>query len=99
MPTVVVIARAFRGEPLKRAVVGAGGTVIYLANPEVLDLVESEELPAVGFPLEDVFVFDQSVFSALESEWRERGRTSGDLWGQLDRYQHRTHLTTKRAND
>jgi hypothetical protein len=81
-----VIARAFRGEPLKRVAVDFGEKVIYLANPELLKAVEVGDSAAVGFPAEHVYVFDKSVFYELEAEWNETGATTRSVWEKLERF-------------
>jgi hypothetical protein len=82
----VVIARAFGGEPLKRVAVGETRGSIYIANPLAIKAVEEGRSNAIGFPAEDVYVFDESIFCALEMEWRESNRTSVALWAKLRQY-------------
>jgi hypothetical protein len=79
-----VIVRAFGGEPLRRVVVNIGERLIYIANPDLLERVNSGESSAVGFPPDDVFDFDDKAFSALRSEWNEKGHTK--LWSSLRRF-------------
>jgi hypothetical protein len=86
MPQPIVIARAFRGEPLLRVVIGSRGTIVYVANPQNVDKSELDQAEGVGFPLEDVFVFDRSIFSALEKEWSRHRTTPDSLWRKLIRY-------------
>jgi hypothetical protein len=66
-----VVARAAGGEPLKRVAVEARGVTVYLANPDLLDRIETGESVAVGFLLEDVYTFDSIVFSEMVALWDE----------------------------
>lgn len=63
----LVIARAFQGEPLKMAVVSIGDNSIYLANPDQLGRVNSGDPAPVGFPRDDVYEFDETLFSGLRT--------------------------------
>lgn len=83
---VVVLARASRGEPLRRIAVGSGGRVLYLANPDRLDAVRAGESDPVGFPKEDVFEFDEGAFAALIEQWTRQRATDPAMWRKLRRY-------------
>jgi len=76
----VVLARAYRGEPLMRIVMGTGERLIYLANEQEIGAVEQGLSDAVGFPAEDVFVFDPQLFSRLTNEWQATGQTTRQAW-------------------
>jgi hypothetical protein len=86
MARETVIVRAFRGEPLKRVAMDFGERLIYLANPELLKAVEAGDSAAVGFPIEDVYVFDKSVLYELETEWNETGATTNSVWRKLEKF-------------
>jgi hypothetical protein len=80
-----VIVRAFGGEPLKRVVVNIGEKLVYIANPDLLSRVQSGESSAVGFPPNDVYIYEDIAFSRLASEWGETGQTKS--WNLLKRLQ------------
>lgn len=82
----IVIARAYRGEPLKRIVVGTSGNCVYIANPATIDAVESGKSSPIGFPGEDVFLFNSKAYEALRAEWERRQATDPELWRGLARY-------------
>jgi hypothetical protein len=77
-----VLARAYGGEPLQRALVELGATVAYLANPTRLAAVEAGESYPVGFPNEDVFDFDEDLYARLRGQWERDGKTDQSLWSQ-----------------
>jgi hypothetical protein len=79
-----VIARAYEGEPLERAVVAVGERVIYLAKPE-LAAAASAHGGGVGFPKEDVFAFDEGAFAALTGQWARQRATDPATWNKLRR--------------
>ncbi len=76
-----VLVRADLGKPLERIVVGDGRRVIYLSRPDLCDQVIAEG-SGVGFPREDVFYFDASLFNDLLNEWKTSGRTQPETWDQ-----------------
>lgn len=82
-----VLARASGGKPLKRILMGVGDRVFYLANPDRIAAVEAGDSDPVGFPREDVFEFDDRVFSALADQWARRRATDPATWHQLKRYE------------
>lgn len=82
----IVIARAHRGEPVQRVVFGLGDNCVYLANPASIEAVESGESSPIGFPDEDVFIFDSAAYTALRSEWDQQHSTAPRSWKNLKRY-------------
>jgi hypothetical protein len=62
-----VMVRAFGGEPLKRVLVGAAGPIIYIANPD--GRVGTDVAESIGFPAEDVFLFDAATFARLRRQY------------------------------
>ena len=82
----IVIARAYRGEPLKRVFISQSNGLVYVKNPDCMNGLEAAESLAVGFPAEDIFDFDDQVFGALAHEWQECGATSKETWRRLKRY-------------
>lgn len=83
---IIVIARAYGGQPLRRFAVGVGKSCVYLANPESLSSLESGDTTPVGFPLEDVFAFDSMAYVTLSAEWAEQSKTKPESWRGLKRY-------------
>jgi hypothetical protein len=82
----IVIARAYRGEPLKRLVLKVANGCVYVANPAAMTAVENGESFPIGFPEEDVFLFDSDAYEALASEWEKRKATNPQSWRRLRRY-------------
>lgn len=88
--TELVIAKTSRGEPLKRILFEAGERVMYLANPERIAAVKAGETEPVGFPREDVFVFDDEIYAVLAEEWASQRATQATTWERLRRYRLRS---------
>ena len=61
----LVIARAYRGEPLKRVAVRTKHGIVYLVNPSRLRDVKSGGANPVGFPKEDVSQYDERSYFRL----------------------------------
>jgi len=72
---VPVIARAYGGQPLRRMALKSGKNCVYLANPDNLASVESGDSFPVGFPREDVFLFDSIAYEILRVQWDKGQRT------------------------
>lgn len=81
-----VIVRASGGEPLERIVMGRGRRVIYLANPHRISAELSGETDPVGFPVEDVFAFNDQVYEALCLQWQKTQATKNADWEALRPY-------------
>ena len=60
-------------------VCGRGNGLVYLANPDRIDLIRAGDSDPVGFPIEDCYSFDEATFSRLRSEWEASGKAHG--WG------------------
>lgn len=86
MDSHTVIARAFRGEPLKRVLIEVSDRSAYLANPDLLDAVISGHSMPVGFPIEDIYLFEKEPFFELSAEWESAGKTRDHTWGRLRRF-------------
>jgi hypothetical protein len=82
----IVLAKASRGEPLKRMFMGVGERVFYLAHPERIAAVEAGETDPIGFPQEDVFEFEERLYTTLRAEWDGVGRTSDEQWRSAKRF-------------
>ena len=81
-----VLVMASGGKPLRRMLMGISDRVFYLANPEITAAVEAGESEPVGFPQEDVFEFDEAIFTALADQWARRRATDPAIWRKLKRY-------------
>lgn len=81
-----VLVRAWGGEPLKRVVISASRALVYAANPESLARIASGETDPVGFPVVDVFEFDEERFAALAVTWKTVQRTEPPQWEGLQPY-------------
>jgi hypothetical protein len=82
----IVIARAWGGEPIRRVALEQGKDVVYLANPDRIEAIRAGESAPVGFPREDVFEFDEGVFSTLVDQWASQRATDPAIWAKLRRY-------------
>jgi hypothetical protein len=78
-----VIVRAFRGRPLRRVTHEIQNGRAYVSSERAIRLAETGEMPAVGFPLEDTFVFDAVVFDRLSAAWDLNQRTDPADWKAL----------------
>ena len=87
----IVLAMAYRGEPLRRVFCVRSKALIYLANPERLGAVENGASSPVGFPARDVFEFDEALYARLREQWKANGTTDGTLWRSAKPY--RTDLS------
>lgn len=66
---MLVIARAYGGEPLQRVATGHTDTLTYILHPSVADAVGTKPFSGVGFPNGDVFEFESNVFESLNRAW------------------------------
>lgn len=78
-----VIVRAFRGRPLHRVTHEIKNGRAYVTSQRAIRLAETGEMAAVGFPLEDTFVFDAVVFERLSAAWDQRQATDPSDWKAL----------------
>ena len=67
---MIVIARAYGGEPLQRVLTGQVGTLAYVLHPSVASAVGIKPFSGVGFPIGDVFEFDPGLFDSLCTAWQ-----------------------------
>jgi hypothetical protein len=82
----LVLARAFRGQPLRRFLIDMTDRAAFVVNPDYLAAVEAGESGAVGFPAEDVFEFDADLYDQLRKQWEKEGRTDDALWRAAQPY-------------
>lgn len=81
-----VMVRADQGKPLRQVALMAANGLIYVSRNESPEAVELGEINAVGFPKEDVYVFDMTLFKRLEAEWRSEDATRPKTWSAASRY-------------
>jgi hypothetical protein len=81
---MLVIARAFDGRPLKREVIRRGNGRLYLANPDLLQALESGDSHPVGFPAKDVFAYKTDIYENLLALWNRFGSIPDSEWDALD---------------
>ena len=81
-----VIVRAYRGEPLMRRVWDADTRLVYLCSERQFQGLwrgELRVLPPLGFPREDVFVYDAALLAELEERWQ----TDPTVWDRATAWQ------------
>lgn len=87
MALTTVLARAWGGEPLQRLAIEEGQGVVYIAHPAYADAIEAGEAEPAGFPVEDIFEFDEAVFAVLADQWARQRATDPATWQKLKRYE------------
>lgn len=82
---MLVIAKAYGGEPLRRIATGHQRGLTYVVNPHVVENSDVEPLSGVGFPDSAVFRFDDNLYGEMRTAWDE-GRISylNGLWERAD---------------
>jgi hypothetical protein len=66
-----VLVRAFLGEPLKRVVIRSDAQRVYVANPDLLSEVEQGRSHPIGFPSQDVFIYNSDSYNTILSLWHK----------------------------
>jgi hypothetical protein len=66
----LVIARDYRGRPLVRRVWECGAKVVYISEESQFQQLSTggDGLRPVGFPVEDVFIYDPLMENAIRQE-------------------------------
>jgi hypothetical protein len=78
-----VIARDSRGRPLKRLMLEIQGDKGFICHPTTREDCANGRAYPVGFPLVDLFCFDERIFSRLESAVRRRDkRAIASIWAE-----------------
>lgn len=75
-----VLARAYGDQPLDRVVADRSGRTVFVATESALSANSSA---GVGFPINCIYEFDESLFRDLEGAWRAGdSQRLSDLWRQ-----------------
>lgn len=77
---IKLLIRASKGKPLIRIFIEARKALVYAANPERIKEVQAGDSFPVGFPLEDVFEYDEALYGELLAEWKTQGKTRASAW-------------------
>jgi hypothetical protein len=80
MEKSLVIVRDFWGEPLRRVAWRTESGLILVSSERALEATESSQLPAIGCPAGDIFVYEAATFDQMEKEWKQNKRVCDDLW-------------------
>lgn len=86
MRYAVVVARAFRGEPLVRKLIHSNEKLAYLASPESAEAVEAGNSIPIGFPKGDIFLFNSDTYEKIRTEWDHSGVVSNESWRKFERF-------------
>ena len=77
-----VLARAYADKPLDRVLVARSPKLAYIAT-EMLSSTAADDSAGVGFPVNCVFEFDETLFHSLSEAWRQGDRRSLlSLWAK-----------------
>jgi hypothetical protein len=81
MEVQLVIARAYRNRPLKRLLLETVNDRGFICHPDTLEDYKNGNSYPVGFPLIDLFHFNEQLFARLESAFRRRDkRAIANIW-------------------
>jgi hypothetical protein len=73
----LVVVRAFGGEPALVSLIGSDSTTCYVTAPK-----GGESLIPIGFPIADVFEFEEKLFRDLATAYGRGDKAElGALWG------------------
>jgi hypothetical protein len=80
-----VIARAYADQPLDRLAVDRAANLIYIASESAVRAASATEKTGVGFPLQSVFKFNETLFELLCGAW-EAGDSARleQLWSRAE---------------
>jgi hypothetical protein len=83
-----VVIRAYAGQPLYRLLLSYTDEAAFVCAEEYLDaiLAGTHPSPMVGFPMKDVFEFDEAAFAALAEQWTRQRETDPAMWRKLKPY-------------
>jgi hypothetical protein len=78
---MLVIARAYDDQPLKRALTGQRGNLAYIVNPSTGNANGIAPFSGVGFPRDCVYRLEDSLFDTLKVAWDSGDRQRlASLW-------------------
>lgn len=81
---MLVIARAYGDEPLRRIATGKIRGLTYVVNPQIVESSGIEPLSGVGFPDAAIFPFHNALYRKLRSAWDEgRFAELSALWEEV----------------
>jgi hypothetical protein len=81
MEAQVVMVRAFGNRPLKRLLLETTNDKGFICHPDTLEDCKTGNSYPIGFPLIDVFHFDEQLFARLESAFRRRDKRGiANIW-------------------
>lgn len=81
---IEVIVRCHRGMPARLSVVGATKKLVYLSPPDLVEAIKSGLTGAIGYPIEDVFLFNSEAYERLSKQWDSSGVTANETWRSLE---------------
>ena len=76
----LVLARAFKDRPLKRLLLEVDLGKGFICSPATYEDCCNGQAHPVGFPVGDLYEFDESLFSRLESAARRRDKRILEIW-------------------
>lgn len=83
MELIEVIARDHRGRPLRRLMLEVAAGKGFICHPDTYEDCRKGAAYPVGFPLSDLFIFDEQLFARLESAFRRKdNRSLKSIWGE-----------------
>jgi hypothetical protein len=92
----IVLVRAYEWKPLERKVWSIGKTTIMLSNPVLFESIEAGKAWPMGFPIEDVFQFDEGLYKQLIKAYeRGAGEKLIKLWAKGTPYLESLALVTR----
>lgn len=77
---MLVLARAYRGQPLQRVAVRWDHNYVFLSNPDSVWAIEAGEAYPIGFPSEDVYIYESTTYDELLALWNKFGMTAESDW-------------------
>lgn len=94
----LIVVRDFAGKPLKRVVIAEADGLVYVSSPDLVEAVNNGESYPVGFPIEDVYLFEMARFSSMAGEYERVGRVDEVSWEKLKPYRLKEPAKKEAAN-
>lgn len=85
----IALVRAYGGQPLKRVVVEAADDVLFIANQQYLDLIQSGHSKPIGCERRDCFAWNPVEFERLTKIYASEHCTTDDAWSEMPLFQGR----------